>query len=118
MPGSSLTVVEYIKTPPDRASLVDLLKRMNPRPRELLRDKGTPYAQLRLAETRWTDDQLIDQMLADPILINRPIIVTPWGAKLCRPSEAVLDILPLAQKRSFSKEYGEVVIDSEGQRLR
>ena len=77
------------------------------RPRELLREKGTPYAELELGERRWSDEQLIDQMLAHPILINRPIVVTPWGVKLCRPSEAVLDILPLPQKGPFAKEDGE-----------
>jgi arsenate reductase len=91
--GIQPTVIEYLKTPPDRATLVDLLKRMNLRPRELLREKGTPYGELGLAASHWTDDELIDQMLAHPILINRPIVVTSWGAKLCRPSETVLDIL-------------------------
>jgi arsenate reductase len=91
--GVEPTIVEYLKTPPDRAALTDLLKRMNIRPRELLREKGTPYAELGLADARWTDEQLIDQMLAHPILINRPIVVTPRGVKLCRPSETVLDML-------------------------
>jgi arsenate reductase (glutaredoxin) len=115
--GVEPTVIEYLKTPPDARTLRDLLKRMNVRPRELLREKGTPFAELRLGESHWTDDQLIQQMLAHPILINRPVVVTPWGAKLCRPSEAVLDILPLPQLRSFSKEDGEPVIDSRGQRV-
>jgi arsenate reductase len=110
-------VIEYLKTPPDRLTLVSLLERMHMRPRELLRQKGTPYAELGLASDRWTDDQLIDQMLAHPILINRPIVVTPWGVKLCRPSEAVLDILPLPQKGPFAKEDGERVIDERGQRI-
>jgi arsenate reductase len=92
--GIEPTVIEYLKTPPDRATLVDLLKRMGIRPRELLREKGTPYAELGLAAEHWTDAQLIDQMLAHPILINRPIVVTPRGVKLCRPSETVLEILP------------------------
>ncbi len=87
------------------------------RPRELLREKGTPYAQLRLDESHWSDDQLIQQMVAHPILINRPVVVTPWGVKLCLPSEAVLGILPLPQLRSFSKEDGEPVVDSRGQRI-
>ena len=87
-------IIEYLKTPPDRATLLDLLERMRLRPRELLREKGTPYAELRLDEPHWTDEQLIEQMLAHPILINRPIVVTPWGVKLCRPAERVLDILP------------------------
>ena len=116
--GVEPTVIEYLKTPPDRATLVDLLKRMGIRPRQLLREKGTPYGELGLAANHWTDDQLIDQMLAHPILINRPIVVTPWGAKLCRPSEVVLDILPLPQKGPFSKEDGERVLNEQGQRVR
>jgi arsenate reductase len=90
---------------------------MGIRVRELLREKGTPYAELGLAESHWTDDELVDHMLAHPILINRPIVVTPWGVKLCRPSEAVLDILPLPQKAPFAKEDGEFVIDSQGHRV-
>jgi len=116
--GVEPTVIEYLKTPPDRATLVDLLKRMGMRPRQLLREKGTPYGELGLAANPWTDDQLINQMLAHPILINRPIVVTPWGAKLCRPSEVVLDILPLPQKGPFSKEDGERVLNEQGQRVR
>jgi arsenate reductase len=96
--GIQPTVVEYLKTPPDRATLKDLIARMGIRPRRLLREKGTPYAQLGLDAEHWTDDQLIDQMLAHPILINRPIVVTPWGVRLCRPSEMVLDILPIPQR--------------------
>ena len=91
--GIRPTVIEYLKTPPDRATLVDLLNRMGMRPRELLREKGTPYGELRLAAVHWTDEALIDQMLVHPILINRPIVVTPWGVRLCRPSESVLEIL-------------------------
>ena len=92
--GIEPAVIEYLKTPPDRATLVDLLKRMGMRPRELLREKGTPYLELGLAAEHWTDAQLIEQMLAHPILINRPIVVaTPWAVRLCRPSEAVLEIL-------------------------
>jgi len=116
--GVEPTVIEYLKTPPDRATLVDLLKRMGMRPRQLLREKGTPYGELGLAADHWTDDQLIDQMLAHPILINRPIVVTPLGVKLCRPSEVVLDILPLPQKGPFSKEDGERVLDEQGRRVR
>ena len=112
------TVIEYLKTPPDRATLVDLLRRMGMRPRQLLREKGALYAELGLAADHWTDDQLIDQMLAHPIVINRPIVVTPWGVKLCRPSETVLDIFPLPQKASFVKEDGERVLDEQGQRVR
>jgi arsenate reductase (glutaredoxin) len=114
--GVEPTVIEYLKTPPDRATLVDLLKRAGLRPRELLREKGTPYAELGLGAQHWTDDQLIEQMLAHPILINRPLVVTPWGVKLCRPSERVLDILPLAQKGPFIKEDGERVPDEQGRR--
>lgn len=115
--GVEPTVIEYLKTPPDEATLRDLLQRMGMRPRELLREKGTPYADLRLGESHWNDDQLIGQMLAHPVLINRPIVVTPWGVKLCRPSEAVLDILPLPQLHPFTKEDGEPVIDSHGRRV-
>ncbi len=106
------TIIEYLKTPPDRATLQSLLQRMGVGPRALLREKGTPYAELGLGAPHWTDDELIDQMLADPILINRPIVITPWGVKLCRPSEAVLDILPLPQRGPFAKEDGEQVIDA------
>ena len=115
--GVEPTVIEYLKPPPDRATLESLLSRMNIRPRELLRQKGTPYAQLGLDADHWTDAQLIEQMLAHPLLINRPIVITPWGVKLCRPSEAVLDILPLPQKGPFAKEDGELVIDAEGRRV-
>ena len=116
--GIEPTVIEYLKTPPDRPTLVDLLQRMHMRPRELLREKGTPYAELGLQSAHWSDEQLIDQMLAHPILINRPIVVTPWGVKLCRPSEAVLEILPVPQKGPFVKEDGERVLDERGQRIR
>lgn len=92
--GIEPRVIEYLKDPPDRATLRSLLARMGVRPRDLLREKGTPYAELKLAEDHWSDDDLIDQMLAHPILINRPIVVTARGVKLCRPSEVVLDILP------------------------
>jgi arsenate reductase (glutaredoxin) len=115
--GVEPTVVEYLTSPPDRATLVDLLRRAGLRPRELLREKGTPYVPLGLGESHWTDEQLIDQMLAHPILINRPLVVTPWGVRLCRPSEAVLEILPLPQKGPFAKEDGERVLDEHGQRV-
>lgn len=95
--GIEPTVVEYLKTPPDRATLLELLRRMQARPRDILREKGTPYAELGLESPALTDDQLIDAMLAHPILINRPIVVTPQGVKLCRPAEVVRDILPLPQ---------------------
>jgi arsenate reductase (glutaredoxin) len=116
--GIEPTVIEYLKHPPDRSTLKELLRRMQISPRALLREKGTPYAELGLAAPHWTDDELIDQMLAHPILINRPIVITPWGVKLCRPSEAVLDILPQPQRGPFLKEDGEIVIDAEGKRVR
>jgi len=115
--GLEPSVIEYLKNPPDEATLRDLLRRMGIRPRDLLREKGTPYAELGLGQGQWTDDQLIEQMLEHPILINRPIVVTPLGVKLCRPSEAVLDILPLAQRAAFNKEDGEPVIGPDGQRI-
>jgi arsenate reductase len=112
------TVIEYLKTPPDRATLIDLLRRMGMHPRQLLREKGSPYGELGLAADHWTDEQLIDQMLAHPVLINRPIVVTPWGVKLCRPAETVLEILPLPQRGAFTKEDGERVVDEQGHRVR
>ena len=114
--GIEPTIIEYLKTPPDRDTLESLLTQMKMTPRELLREKGTPYAELKLGDAGWSDDELIGQILAHPILMNRPVVVTPWGTKLCRPSEAVLDILPLPQPGPFAKEDGELVIDSEGQR--
>ena len=116
--GVDPTINEYLKTPPDRAALQDLLQRMGMKPRALLREKGTPFFELGLGATHWTDDELIDQMLAHPILINRPIVVTPWGVKLCRPSETVLDILPLPQRGPFAKEDGELVLNEHGVRIR
>ena len=106
--GEEPEVIEYLKTPPDRARLIELIKAMAIPVRALLREKGTPYAELGLADPKWSDDQLIDFMLDHPILINRPIVVTPKGVKLCRPSEAVLDLLdhPVA---NFAKEDGEKV---------
>jgi arsenate reductase (glutaredoxin) len=116
--GIEPTVIEYLKSPPDRSTLLKLLERMHLTPRELLREKGTPYAELKLGESHWTDDQLIDFMLKFPILINRPIVVTERGVKLCRPSEAVLDILPTPQTGAFTKEDGERVVDEKGQRVK
>ena len=110
-------VVEYLKTPPARALLVELIDRAGITPRELLREKDTPYAELGLDDPKWSDDELIDFMLAHPILINRPIVVTPKGVRLARPSEAVLDILPNPDIGPFTKEDGEMVIDSEGRRV-
>ena len=116
--GVEPTIIEYLKKPPDRATLEALIQRMGIRPRELLREKGTPYAELGLGADHFTDTQLIDQMLAHPILINRPIVVTSWGVKLCRPSEVLLDILPLPQRGPFAKEDGEPLIDAQGARVR
>jgi len=110
-------VIEYLKTPPRRAELVDLVHRMGIATRDLLRKKGTPYDELKLDDPALTDDELIDAMMAHPILINRPIVVTSKGVKLCRPSETVLDILPLSQKGEFRKEDGELVVDAAGQRV-
>lgn len=115
--GVEPTIIEYLKTPPDRTTLESLLAAMGTGARELLREKGTPYAELGLGEGAWTDEQLVEQMLAHPILINRPIVVTPWGTKLCRPSERVLDILPLPQRSALSKEDGSPLIDASGQRV-
>ena len=106
--GEEPEVIEYLKTPPSRARLVELIAALGISPRELLREKGTPYAELGLADPKWSDDQLIDFMLAHPILIQRPIVVTPKGVKLCRPSEFVLELLP-AQQGEFVKEDGERV---------
>ena len=116
--GVEPKVIEYLKTPPSRAQLVDLLARMGMPVRDLLRRKGTPFDELGLDDPKWTDDQLIDRMLTHPILIDRPIVVTPLGVKLCRPSETVLDILPDPQRGAFSKEDGEAVVGGDGARLR
>ncbi|RVC62668.1 arsenate reductase (glutaredoxin) [Mesorhizobium sp. M4B.F.Ca.ET.088.02.2.1] len=114
--GEEPEVVEYLKTPPSREKLVELIAAMAMTPRQLLREKGTPYAELDLANPKWSDDDILDFMLAHPILINRPIVVTPKGTILARPSEAVLDILPNPDIGPFTKEDGEVVIDAEGKR--
>jgi len=110
-------VIEYLKTPPNRARLVSLISRMGISPRDLLREKGTPFAELGLGDPNLSDDQLVDAMIDHPILINRPIVVAPLGVKLCRPSEVVLDLLPLAQRGAFTKEDGEKVIDAVGNRI-
>ncbi len=107
--GEEPAVIEYLKTPPSREQLVDLIGRMGISPRELLRRKGAPYDELGLDDAKWSDEELIDFMMEHPILINRPIVVTPLGVKLCRPSEAVLDILPNPQQKPFFKEDGEPV---------
>ena len=103
-------MIEYLKTPPSRERLVELISAMGIRPRDLLREKGTPYAELGLGDSNLSDDRLIDAMVEHPILINRPIVATPLGTKLCRPSEAVLDILPNPDIGPFTKEDGEVVL--------
>jgi arsenate reductase (glutaredoxin) len=113
--GEQLEVIEYMKNPPDRARLIELIAAMGISVRALLREKGTPYAELGLADPKWSDDQLIDFMLAHPILINRPIVVTPKGTRLCRPSEAVLDLLDNPAD-SFVKEDGEVVTRGKSSR--
>lgn len=109
-------VVEYLKTPPSRALLVELMDRAGITPRELLREKGTPYADLGLGDTSLSDEALVDAMMAHPVLINRPLVVSPIGVKLCRPSEIVLDLLPAPQQAAFSKEDGERVVDASGER--
>jgi len=109
-------VIEYLKTPPSRALLESLIARAGMTPRALLREKGTPFAELGLDDDSLSDAALIDAMMAHPILINRPLVVSPLGVKLCRPSEAVLDILPAAQQGAFAKEDGEQVVDATGQR--
>ncbi len=116
--GEQPEVVEYLKTPPSREKLVELIAAMGISPRDLLREKGTPYAELGLGDPKWTHDQLLDFMLAYPILINRPIVVAPKGTRLCRPSEAVLDILPNPDIGPFTKDDGEIVIDASGRRVR
>ena len=110
-------VVEYLKTPPSRALLVELIERAGISPRELLREKGTPYAEVRLGDTTLSDEALVDAMMAHPILINRPLVVSPLGVKHCRPSEAVLDLLPSGQLGAFAKEDGEQVVDASGERV-
>lgn len=116
--GVEPTVIHYLETPPSRDQLVALIAAMAMPVRDLLRKNVPPYEALGLAEDRFSDDELIDAMLAHPILINRPIVVTPLGTKLCRPSEVVLDILPEQQKGAFAKEDGEQVVDASGKRLK
>lgn len=116
--GVEPQVIEYLQTPPDRATLVDLIARAGLSVRDAIRQKGTPYLELGLDDASLTDDALIDAMLEHPILINRPFVVTAKGVRLCRPSELVLDILEEAQRGAFVKEDGEAVIDEHGQRVR
>ena len=108
--------IEYLKTPPSRALLVELIERAGITPRELLREKGTPYVELGLDDRSLSDDALVDAMMVHPVLINRPLVVSPLGVKLCRPSEAVLDLLP-DQQGGFTKEDGERVVDESGRRF-
>jgi arsenate reductase (glutaredoxin) len=110
-------VIEYLKTPPSRLLLEQLVVRMSIPVRELVREKGTPYEELGLGDPALTDDQLLDAMMQHPILINRPIVVSPLGVRLCRPSEVVLEILPQKQKGAFAKEDGQIVVDASGRRV-
>lgn len=115
--GVEPTVIHYLETPPSRDTLLALIAAMGMPVRDLLRQNVPPYEALGLAENKFSDDELVDAMLAHPILINRPIVVTPLGTKLCRPSEVVLDILPSPQQGAFSKEDGEQVVDAQGRRI-
>lgn len=116
--GVEPEVIDYLKAPPGREELRDMIAKAGLTVRGAIREKGTPYAELGLDNPALTDDELIDAMLAHPILINRPFVVTPAGVRLCRPSEAVLDILPLPQQGPFAKEDGELVIDNDGRRVK
>jgi arsenate reductase (glutaredoxin) len=115
--GVEPTIVNYLETPPGRARLAELVAAMGITVRDLLRRKGTPFEELKLDDPAWTDEQLLDFMVVHPILMNRPIVVTPLGSRLCRPSERVLDILPSPQRAAFAKEDGEQVIDTGGRRV-
>lgn len=116
--GIEPTVIEYLTSPPDRQTLQAMIRDAGLTVREAIREKGTPYAELGLADPALNDDQLLHAMLAHPILINRPFVVTALGVRLCRPSEVVLDILPAPQQGAFTKEDGETVIDAQGRRIR
>jgi arsenate reductase len=115
--GIEPEIIEYLRTPPDREILKDLIARAGLTVRAALREKGTLYAERGLSDKSLSDEQLLDAMMQHPILINRPFVVTPLGVRLCRPSEVVLDILPAGQKGAFTKEDGEQVVDGEGRRL-
>jgi len=114
--GLEPTVIEYLKTPPTKQRLIELIAGMKISVRALLREKGTPYAELKLDDPSWSDEQLLDFMLQHPILINRPIVVTPLGIGLCRPSEAVLELLPVPKLKPFTKEDGDVITDTGARR--
>ena len=116
--GVEPTIIEYLKTPPSRTELAGMIAKAGLKVRDALRIKGTPYHELGLDDPTLSDDALLDAMLKHPILINRPFVITPWGVRLARPSEGVLDILPLLQKGPFLKEDGELIIDSSGRRIR
>ncbi len=116
--GIEPTVVEYLKTPPAREELAEMIRKAGLTVRQALREKGTPYRELGLDDVALSDDQLLDAMLAHPILINRPFVITPQGVRLCRPSEVVLAILPASQQGAFTKEDGEAVVDTDGRRVR
>ena len=116
--GEEPEVIEYLKTPPTRERLVELIAQMGIGVRDLLRRRGTPYDELGLDDPKWSDAQLLDFMMTHPILINRPIVITPKGVKLCRPSESVLEILENPDIGAFAKEDGQVVIDKDGERVR
>lgn len=116
--GVEPTVIEYLKTPPSTEQIKNWLSAMGATVRQVLREKGTPYAELDLGNPQWTDDDLLAFIQQHPVLLNRPIVATPLGVRLCRPSEVVLDILPRPQQGPFSKEDGDVVIDEKGRRVR
>ena len=115
--GEEPEIIEYLKVPPTREKLAELIGRMGISVRDLLRQRGTPYRELGLGDACLTDDQLLDAMMAHPILINRPIVVTPLGVTLCRPSETVLELLPNPQRAAFAKEDGEMVVDAAGRKI-
>ena len=116
--GVEPIVIEYLKTPPNKAELQALMKAAGMNPRELMRAKEAIYSELGLDDTKWTDDEIVDFMLQHPILINRPLVVTPLGTRLCRPSELVLEILPNPQQGAFTKENGEQVVDANGKLIK
>ncbi len=115
--GIEPTVVEYLETPPSRAELKTMIADAGLTVREAIREKGTPYAELGLDDSTLSDEELLDEMVKEPILINRPFVITPLGTRLCRPSEVVLDILPDSHRGAFTKEDGEKVLDQEGKRV-